>query len=86
MPEYRVGLPLWDQDWRALHLHPSLLSALADWQQRFDDHFVPGEGWTETVVQDERAEAAEMLTETLRRALPKDVELVVDLWPLTARL
>ncbi|MCA1707344.1 MAG: hypothetical protein LC808_30390 [Actinobacteria bacterium] len=84
MPEYLVELPLWDQDWRVLHLEPPLLSALAEWQQQFDDHFMPSKGWTDTAVRDEWAAAAEVLTRRLRRALPKDVDLVVDLWPLTA--
>ncbi len=85
IPEYGAGLPLWDQDWRALDLDPSLLSALADWQQQFQDHFHPSKGWTNGAIRDAWAAAAEELVGRLQRALPPGVELVVDLWPLSGR-
>lgn len=56
MPEYLVELPLGDQDWRAVHLEPPRFSALADWQQRFDDHFMPAKGWADTAVRDQWAQ------------------------------
>ena len=37
-PDYAAELPLWGQDWEALRLNASLLTALADWQQQFDHH------------------------------------------------
>lgn len=83
MPEYTVALPLWDQDWRALHLEPPLLGALADWQQVFDYHFMLSKGWTDIAVRDEWRQP-QKCSPRLRCALPEDVELVVDLWPLTA--
>jgi hypothetical protein len=84
MPEYTVDLPLWGQHWQALDLEPSLLSALADWQRQFDAHFIPSKGWTDAVVRDEWAAVAQDLSRRLRRALPEDVDLDVNLWPLTA--
>ena len=82
MPDYGAELPLWDQDWRALGLDASLLSALADWQQQFKDHFHYSKGWTDRSIREEWASTAEQLTGRLRRSLPPRTDLVVDLWPL----
>lgn len=43
-PDCTADLPLWGQDWEALNLDASLLSALADWQQQFDDNCHPNTG------------------------------------------
>jgi hypothetical protein len=83
MPEYSVELPIWNYSWRDLGLEPSLLDALADWQAEFDAHFDPERGWTDDSVRARWAEESERLVARLRLALPSDVRLDVDLWPLS---
>jgi hypothetical protein len=60
-----------------------LWGELGDWQQWFDDHFLPHGGWTSKEARDQWAEKAEDLVWQLKRALWGRAELVVDLWPLT---
>jgi hypothetical protein len=84
MPEYTVELPLWGCEWWHLGLDPRLLDDLADWQAYFDQHFDHMHGWNEASARDEWAAQATHLTDRLRKALPVDVELGVDLWPLLA--
>lgn len=82
MPDYGAELPIWDQDWRALGLDASLLTALADWQQQFKDHFHYSKGWTDRSSREEWAASAQELIGKLERSLPPGTELRVDLWPL----
>ncbi len=82
-PDYAAELPLWGQHWEALNLDASLMTALADWQQQFDDYFHPNKGWLDRRIQDEWATAADDLVRRMRRALPASVELEVDLWPIS---
>lgn len=82
MPDYAAELPLWGQHWEALNLDSSLLSALADWQQQFDNHFHPDNGWMDSAISEAWATTAKDLIQRLRDALPRGVELTVDLWPL----
>ena len=82
-PDYAAELPLWGQHWQALNLDPSLLTALADWQKQFDDHFHPTKGWLDATIQEQWGRAGDDLARRLRRALPAGVELEVDLWPIS---
>jgi hypothetical protein len=82
MPEYSAELPLWGVTWQSLDLPASLLDRLADWQQEFDDNFDPFSGWKSEIVRAKWSAEAQELEVDLRRALPKEVELVIDLWPI----
>jgi hypothetical protein len=66
-----------------LDLSGKLWGELGDWQQYFDDHFLPHSGWTSKEARDQWAEKAEDLVWQLKRALWGKAELVVNLWPLT---
>lgn len=85
MPEYSVELPLWISDWWELGLSPDLLNQLADWQEVFDTNFDSMEGWrTETARESWKLEGDRLAGE-LRKALPSNIELHVDLWPVQPR-
>ena len=82
MPEYVCELPLWGCERWELGLEPALLDDLADWQSFFDRRFDSMQGWHDTAAREEWAARATLLAARLRGALPDDVELSIDLWPL----
>ena len=82
MPEYTVELPLWHSEWWELGLPVNLLNDLADWQAQFDAHFDHEQGWSDDGVRRAWQADANALIERLRDALPKDIRLEVDLWPI----
>ena len=81
-PDYAATMPLWRFDWTSLDLSPELLDRLGQWQAEFDQNFDAYSGWASVEARSRWAEEAEGLALELRSALPKDVELTVDLWPL----
>lgn len=80
MPEHGVEIPLWGGDWRSLGLSADLIADLRDWQSMFEASFRPRRRWK--AVKDEWATTGGTLAERIRRELPADVTLSVDLWPL----
>ncbi len=63
-------------------LAAALLDGLASWRQEFDDNYDPMTGWTSHEIRANWAKEARNLEFELRRSLPENVELTVDLWPL----
>lgn len=85
MAEYGVDIPLWPQSQEIEDLvPPHLLQRLVRWQQRFDDSFHWERGWCDEATKLEWSEEAQALEGLLRDALPPDVVLTVDLWPLSS--
>jgi hypothetical protein len=84
MPDYGVDVPLWGCDWEALGLSEGLVADLAAWQEAFDDTYDPFDAdrsrWVAIKGRWERD--ARSLETRLRREIPAELELVVDLWPL----
>jgi hypothetical protein len=83
MPDYSADLPLWGRDWEPLNLPPYLLDRLAQWQDDFDAHFDSFGGWKSNDARYRWSREALRLETELREALPDDVELEVDFWPLS---
>ncbi len=83
MPDYSAHLPLWGRDVEPLNLPPYLLDRLAQWQDEFDANFDPFGGWKSNEVRDRWSREALRLETELREALPDDVDLEVDFWPLS---
>ena len=77
-------MPLWGTiDWEeGLSLSPELLDRLATWQLQFDSNFHHEDGWIDTAERDAWVRHADALVSDLRREVPVDVPLVVDLWPI----
>lgn len=61
---------------------PDLLVRLLRWQEVFEASFHYESGWSDKGVRDQWAQEAELLEKALRKALPPDVVLTVNLWPL----
>jgi hypothetical protein len=81
-PEYAYDLPL-SGPYRQLDISASLLDALGDWQQFFEDHFDPyAGGWKTEESRRTWAEDAVELEFRLRRAVWSRAIVEVDLWPL----
>ena len=82
MPEYGVDLPLWRHRVETLGLSRELLDRLARWQEDFEANFDPFSGWKSVESRERWSREAGPLEADLRAALPKGVDLEVDLWPL----
>ena len=82
MPDYAADLPLWGRSPEQLRLSSWLLDRLALWQDEFDRNFDPFSGWTTPEARDKWSREADRLARELRAALPDEIELEVDLWPL----
>ncbi len=83
MPDYSVDLPHWGRDVEPLNLPPHLLDRLAQWQNEFDANFDPSGRWRSNEARDRWSREALRLETELRAALPGNVELEVDFWPLS---
>ena len=82
MPEYRADGPLWGMDLGLLDLPGSLMNRIGDWQQFFDDNCDFNRKWTSDDAKVWWATESDEIVVELRMRLPRDVELIVDLWPL----
>jgi hypothetical protein len=84
MPDYAGDLPLrWGRPLEQVDLSPWLLDRLAQWQHDFDVNFDPyAGGWQSPEAREKWKQEAHGLVIELRTALPRDIELKVDLWPL----
>ncbi len=81
-PEYGYALPL-EGPFESFDLPASLLDALGDWQQFFENNFVPNTGgWKTPEARRHWAEEAAELEFGLRRAVWERATVAVDLWPL----
>jgi hypothetical protein len=83
-PDYAADLPLWGDAAVIDGLPWVLLDRLAGWQEFFDQHYLPLESpkWSSLEDREWWQTEAQLLAEDLRYALPGDIELKVDLWPL----
>ena len=84
MAEYSCHMPLWGTvDWQKdCSLSRDLLDRLVNWQRSFDTSFHWDHGWRDTAERDAWAREADELSAALRRELPSDIPLVVDMWPI----
>ena len=82
MPECAADLPLWGRSLEPLDLSPWLLDRLAQWQDDFDENFDPFNGWKTPEAREKWRREADRLASELRAALPDEIQLEVDLWPL----
>jgi hypothetical protein len=83
MPEYGVDVPLWPRSDDTDAMIPAeLLQRLIRWQASFDESFHYDRGWRNVETRETWGHEARLLEKRLRQALPHDVQLVVDLWPL----
>lgn len=81
-PDHGIDLPLWGRSVSPFDLPAALLDRLALWQQEFDNNYDSFTGWKSHEVRATWTKEAHNLEFDLRRALPEDVELTVDLWPV----
>lgn len=84
MPDYAGDLPLrWGRPLDEVDLSPWLLDRLAQWQHDFDANFDRyAGGWQSPEAREKWKQEADRLVIELQAALPRDIELEVDLWPL----
>jgi hypothetical protein len=86
-PEYGYDLPLSvDGSYDHLHISDELYERLAGWQAQFEifDPSNPDSGdWV--AVRDAWAATGRALLEELRRVVPADIDVVLDLWPIEPR-
>ena len=84
MADYSCDMPLWGTvDWeRELALSAALLDRLVAWQLRFDSNFRYDRGWTDDAERETWTRDADALCADLRREIPSDIPLVVDLWQI----
>jgi len=83
-PEYGYALPL-EGPFEQFDLPGSLLDAMGEWQQYFEDNYDPyAGGWKTHVSQEQWAEEATELEFRLRRAVWGKANVAVHLWPLDA--
>jgi hypothetical protein len=86
--DYRAEWPLWsDQDGMveptALGVPAETCADLRAWQDLFDAGFDPDSGWRDGSVERQYAHAAVDLLRRLRSQLGADVEVSLDMWPLS---
>ena len=82
-PEYGYDLPL-EGPFQQFGIPASLLDAMGNWQQEFEDNFDPfAAGWRTPEAERRWADEAVELEFGLRRALRDRATVVVHLWPLT---
>jgi len=94
MPDYECEFPLWARDRvvgqvrfnadqaASLGLPSNLIDQLSNWQAQFDDGFHHRRGWTSDDDRLSWTRTSERLIAQLRRHLPEDVALEIDLWPI----
>jgi hypothetical protein len=81
-PEYGYDLPL-EGPFEQFDIPASLLDALGNWQQYFEDNFDPyAAGWGTPEAERRWADEAVELEFGLRRAVRGRATVVVHLWPL----
>lgn len=81
-PEYGYDLPL-EGPFEQFDISASLLDALGNWQQYFEDNFDPyAAGWRTPEAERRWADEAVELEFGLRRAVWGKATVVVHLWPL----
>jgi hypothetical protein len=81
-PEYGYDLPL-EGPFQQFDISASLLDALGDWQQYFEDNFDPHAGGWRTSESERRwTDEAVELEFGLRRAVWGRATVVVHLWPV----
>ncbi len=93
MSDYGVVYPVWDADGEVAAkdgvlrvagtpITQRLADALLEWQRLFDEHFHWERGWCTVAARDEYATQAPRLRDHLQAELARDVDVVLDLWPL----
>jgi len=84
MADYMDDMPLYGTlDWESeLALSRGLLDRLLAWQLKLDTNFHYERGWLDEAERAIWSRDAEDLCADLRRELPADIPLVVDLWPI----
>ncbi len=93
MTDYGVVYPISDADGEVATedevlrvagrpITPRLADALLAWQRLFDEHFHWERGWCSVAARDEYATEAPRLRDHLQTELSRDVDVVLDLWPL----
>lgn len=85
MSDYGAESPLWSADGMVspadLGLSPDLDRALVAWQEQFELHFDPDDGWDSTERKDRYAREAQELLAALRDELGATYHIALDLWP-----
>jgi hypothetical protein len=81
-PEYGYDLPL-EGPFEQFDLPGSLLDAMGEWQQYFEDNFDPyAGGWKTSEAKQHWADKATELEYGLQRAVLGRANVVAHLWPL----
>lgn len=92
MSEYGVDFPVWDLDQALgedyevsadrLNISDQLTANILVWQRLFDENFHWEDGWRDPAARDEYADRGRRLQDRLQAELGRDVDVVLDLWPV----